>query len=458
MTPEAIDSLIKAHAALAEQNRLLIELNRQLTEQNSALLARVAELEARLSVPPKTPGNSSLPPSKGQKADRPEKVKRRRKGRPGVARELCPDPDHIRDVYADSCENCNHPARPEDQPHVHSYDHVELPPMKAIVTRINQHGGDCIGCGMTILAKAPVDMPPGSPFGPGIVALVVYMHTKQMVSYGRLVEMLNGLFGLDISEGAIANMLARAAEPFAAAAEQIASQVRTSPVIASDETSARVEGKTHWQWVFSSATAVAHCIAGSRGAVVVTEFLKGAEPKVWISDRLGSQMGHGKQHQVCLAHLLRDAQYAVDAGDRVFAPGFKFLLKRACAIGRRRDALADGTLTAYERDLDGRLTRLLALEPVTPTGRKLRKGIEKCRDKLFVFITNRAVPATNNVSERHLRPSVIFRKVTNGFRSAWGANVYADICSIIATGRLNGQTALDAIRTALAGRTLLKPA
>jgi transposase len=26
------------------------------------------------------------------------------------------------------------------------------------------------------------------------------------------------------------------------------------------------------------------------------------------------------------------------------------------------------------------------------------------------------VPATNNVSERHLRPSVIFRKVTNGFR------------------------------------------
>ena len=42
------------------------------------------------------------------------------------------------------------------------------------------------------------------------------------------------------------------------------------------------------------------------------------------------------------------------------------------------------------------------------------------------------------------------RKVTNGFRSAWGAAVYADICSIVATGRLNGRTALDAIREALA--------
>lgn len=52
------------------------------------------------------------------------------------------------------------------------------------------------------------------------------------------------------------------------------------------------------------------------------------------------------------------------------------------------------------------------------------------------------------MSERELRPSVIFRKVTNGFRSAWAAKVYADICSIVASGKLAGKTALDAIRAA----------
>jgi transposase len=46
--------------------------------------------------------------------------------------------------------------------------------------------------------------------------------------------------------------------------------------------------------------------------------------------------------------------------------------------------------------------------------------------------------------------SVIFRKMTNGFRSNWGAKVYADVCSIVATGKRAGKTALAAIRAALA--------
>jgi Transposase IS66 family len=71
-------------------------------------------------------------------------------------------------------------------------------------------------------------------------------------------------------------------------------------------------------------------------------------------------------------------------------------------------------------------------------------------DKLLVFLTRRDFEATNNESERALRPSVIFRRVTNGFRSEWGAKVYADLCSIVATGRLAGCSALAAIRDALA--------
>ena len=447
MTLAGIDSLSRQE---------LVALVLGLSEQVAALQARVAELEARLDVPPKTPNNSSLPPSTGQKANIAKTAKkRRRKGHSGTTRKLAENPDKVRDVFAKSCSDCGHALAPDDQGGVHAYDHIDLPPIKPVVTRVHLHRGRCPCCGKRVAAPAPADMPPGSPFGPGIVALVVYLHTRHMVSFNRLKEMLKGLFGLEISEGAIANMLARAQQPFAAEAERIEARVRAAPVIASDETSARVLGQTCWQWVFACAQAVSHRIAASRGKAVVTNFLDGARPQVWVSDRYGSQTGHGEAHQVCLAHLLRDAQYAIDAGDEVFAPGFKFLLKRALAIARRQNELADGTLLTYSRDLKRRRDRLLACAPTAVAGRKLRNGIERCKDKLFVFVTRRDVPATNNVSERLLRPSVIFRKVTNGFRSVWGAAVYADICSIVATGALQGFHALDAIRICLAGRSVL---
>jgi len=416
------------------------------------LLARIAELEARAGQPPKTPTNSSLPPSKGQKANISEAPpkKKGRNGRPGVARALCPNPDATREIYAEACF-CGATLSPADQPHVFAYDHVDLPPIKPVTTRINVHSGNCPCCKKRVAASPPADMPAGSPFGPGIVSVVAYLHACQMVSYSRLTEVLDGLLGLKLSEGAIANMLARAAKPLAANAADIAETVRQSPVIASDETSARVGGKTHWQWTFAAATAVFHIIAPTRGKVVPIEFLGGARPKVWLSDRLAAQCRHAEAHQYCLAHLIRDAQFAIDAGDSVFAPGFKRFLQKACAIGRRRPELADTTIKAYARDLARELDRLLGLEPTQTDGNHLRASmVVDGRDKLLVFMTRRDIEPTNNVSERALRPSVIFRKVTNGFRSAWGAKVYADICSIVATGRIKGRSPLASLRAALA--------
>jgi transposase len=133
---------------------------------------------------------------------------------------------------------------------------------------------------------------------------------------------------------------------------------------------------------------------------------------------------NGVLWQVCLAHLLRDAKYAIDCGDTAFSAPFRWLLLRATAIGRRRDTLKDDTLKQYLYDLDRRLDRIMAAVPIGGRGRKLHKRILVNRTHLFVFMTNRAVPCTNNVSERHLRPSVIFRKVPNGFRCErceWGA-------------------------------------
>ena len=196
--------------------------------------------------------------------------------------------------------------------------------------------------------------------------------------------------------------------------------------------------------------AVYHMIVPTRGKAVPVEFLAGARPDVWISDRLAAQSNHASAHQACLAHLIRDAQYAIDAGDTVFAPAFKAFLQRACAIGRRRPNLTDATIKAYARELRRERDRLLGLSTTSTAGSNLRASVSvTAREKLLVFMTRRDVAPTNNVSEQALRMSVIFRRVTNGFRSVWGAESYADIRSIVATGQLHGRSPLTSIRAAL---------
>lgn len=186
-------------------------------------------------------------------------------------------------------------------------------------------------CRKPVSAPAPEGLEPRSPFGPGIEALIIHLHITQAVSFERLLRRVAEVFALSIpldalasgSEGAIANILARAQTPLAAAAEAIAAEVRTSPVVGSDETSARVHGKAWWQWVLLSSTAICHVIADTRAASVATEFLQGRQPEVWVADRYVGQLGHGVTRQMCLAHLLRDTKYAIEVGDAVFAPGFE---------------------------------------------------------------------------------------------------------------------------------------
>jgi hypothetical protein len=92
MLPEKIDSLaddVKSVVLeLLRQNSGLTARVDELVAQNKVLLARIAELEAEHGKPPKTPYNSSLPPSRGQKGNvaEPTKVKKARKGHPGAAR------------------------------------------------------------------------------------------------------------------------------------------------------------------------------------------------------------------------------------------------------------------------------------------------------------------------------------------------------------------------------------
>jgi transposase len=447
---DALIAALTARLALADAQ--IAAQAAQIAAQNT----RIAALEARLDEltrPPKNPGNSSKPPSQGQKPDLPSSADRPpRKSRPGVGRALHPNPDRTIDKRLTTCPKCS-AAFPEAlQTPQQVYERIELPPVRTDVTQIRLFGGRCACCGERVTAEAPPGLEQGSPFGHSIAAMVVYLHYAHAIGMERLALLMNELFALSISEGAICNILARARQPLLDATATIEQVVLASQVVCSDETSVRVKGKNWWEWVFVTTVAVLHVIKPSRGKAVVAALFGTIQPEVWVSDMLGSQRGHGARWQVCLAHLLRDAKYAIECGDTAFSAPFRWLLLRAIAIGRRREGLKDATLKQYLYDLDRRLDRIMAAVPIGEPGRKLHKRMLANRAHLFVFMTNRAVPCTNNVSERHLRPSVIFRKVTNGFRCEWGAETYAAFRSVVSTAKANGASVLDTVRFVISAK------
>ena len=424
---------------------LMARLN-DLTQRVTALEAENAVLRDRLNLPPKTPQNSSTPPSQGHKANGEPTSRRKTKGHPGVARELHPHPTRHRDVLATRCPHCWTDVSDAVQVVVQCYDRIELPEIKPDVTRVLLRGGVGPCCARRFKAEPPSGLELGSPFGPNLRAFVLYLRYTQAISFERLARLMSDLLGLRISEGALNNMLDASRTAFAWQASLIRQHLLSGTALQSDETSMRVGKRTWWNWVFHHGDSACFVIRPSRGSAVVEDFLGEVRPDYWVSDRYGAQMGWAvKDHQICLAHLLRDVQYAIDAGDAAFAPGLKRLLQQATGIGQRRAQLADASLRSYVGKLERKLDALLRIAPGNRPGEKLQQVIKKIRQHLFVFVTNRDVPATNNGSEQALRPCVIFRKVTNCFRSQWGADLYADIRSVIETARRRAIGALQAI-------------
>src|SRR5512135_1042840 len=74
-----------------------------LVERVAALETENAELREKPNLPPKTPDNSSTPPSLGHKANGENKAKPKGKAHAGAHRSLHPNPTRRRDVLAEQC-------------------------------------------------------------------------------------------------------------------------------------------------------------------------------------------------------------------------------------------------------------------------------------------------------------------------------------------------------------------
>ena len=302
----------------------------RLTREVEALRADNAALRAKLDLPPKAPENSSTPPSQGHKASGEERKTsegKRRKPHAVAHRPLHPNPTAKRDVFASSCQHCGAFFLDLPQFVCEAYDHIEIPPIVPHVTRVSLLGGACLCCARKFKVEPPQDMPKGSPpFGPNLRALVIYLRFTQGIAFERLATRhcsdLPFRF-IDISEGArCVDIILDAAKDAFLPRRPAARSARGSwigTILQSDETGLRVgEAELVAVGLPPSTTVPFSSPHPPAPEKVVEDFLGDFRPIFWVSDRYGGQMGWAAvDRQVCLAHLIRDVQYAIDAGDDI---------------------------------------------------------------------------------------------------------------------------------------------
>ncbi len=112
-------------------------------------------------------------------------------------------------------------------------------------------------------------------------------------------------------------------------------------------------------------------------------------------------------------------------------------LNTVFSLAERVTTLSASTLSAKRRALERQLSDILATASSCDLTRALQAKIGRARDQLLTFLDHPGlVEATNNACERALRPAVIQRKVTNGYRATWAAEGEAAIRTVVDTARL----------------------
>lgn len=446
----------------AENAELRLQVSRipLLESENEALRQQVLVLEQKLSdlinkveqmAVRKDSSNSSMPPSGDlhRKTRSLRTVSGRKSGgqvgHKGTTLKMTDSPDHIEPLVPRFCSICAKELDTSAAKLVERRQVVDIPPIKAEVTELRAFGILC-DCGHLQIASFPAGVDNHIQYGPNITALTVYHNVYQYVAFKRLQHFFTHICHLPLSIGTLENIVARMANKARPIWDDFRKTLEQSKAVGSDETGAKVNGKKQWIWVWQSALITFITVSVSRGSVLINAlFPNGFLFATLSSDRWKAQLKTAaKNHQLCLAHLLRELEYLIQAEKTSWANQFKELLLQAIKLKQTQKAYnKDHPKTLeIEQQLDTLLAQTICDQNTSKT-RSFKKSMAKYRQFIFPFLYDPLITYDNNASERGIRNIKVKLKVSGQFKT--GQEHYCILRSIIDTTIKNGQSVFDAI-------------
>ena len=450
------------HATICKINRTsqgqlkeIRDLKRMLKNKDREI-DELRKLLSKYEEPPKNSGNSGTPPSKERMKD--EIVRRTKSlrkpsgkkpggqpGHEGNTLELNDNVDNIMHERPDMCDKCGESLEGCDTELDYITQIISLPELKPLITEVRHYVTICRTCGNRVKAHSERRRSNAVVYDASVKGLVVYLSTVQFLPYNRIASFFKEVFGLEISRGSMVNWINEAKRAAAPAIEKIKEYIMQSAVVGFDESGCYCNKRLDWAWIAQTVyfTLVFHG-KSRKGQELEDRFGDSLERMTAVTDRHSAYFAlHFLNHQVCLAHLLRECQYLNELDkEQQWSKSVESLLQEAIHERNQNPSESIDTAPWLER-----LDRLIDenLSKLNEKFTTFKNGLLKCRDYIFNFLRDPAIPPDNNASERGIRKLKIKLKNSGCFRSDLGADAFMDLHSIVETTKKQGNSPYNAI-------------
>lgn len=344
---------------------------------------------------------------------------------------------HVDDTITVDQKECNVCGTELSEP-THTYSRIveDILPAKAIITQYIIVRRYCKRCKKQMSGQVHTALP-NERFGIRLMVLIISLKTLGL-SFGKISNLLQMLFSLNLTESAINHAVSKTAQAFGKKYTEMITELKKELNIYGDETSWRVNGENYWLWTFVGRWTVIYEIDKSRGAIVPKRILDGYDGNI-TSDSYSAWNHVCTTHQRCHIHYIREINDTLQYKN----PGLEFTPFAKCLKKILNDSHNIAQITneskrlLAKKNLEARILRMISKKYTEKNCIRFVKRLRREREMLFTFLIT-GTDSHNNTAERAIRPNVIIRKITNGHRSESGAYSHKVLMSVRETCRIRG--------------------
>ena len=429
---------------------LVATLVRELEEAR----AEIKTLKAQLS---KNSSNSSKPPS----SDHPgKKIKNSRikSGKPsggqtgheGKTKQTTSKPDRVVKLEPQTECACGGKIIIDNEAFL-VRQQEELQPAKVITVEYRAHDGTCDCCGKEYKASFPEGVAGPISYGPNLRGMITYLNAYQLLPLKRTAEMIKHLYGIDISQGTIVNIMREAHANLAPVESRLKDEIIRSDIVYFDESGMRVCARLYWIHSASTKECTVYLVHPKRGKDAMDEM--GILPVFQgtaIHDHWKSYYHYLCAHAECNAHHLRHLQWLFEHLGYDWAGEMICLLLRIkrhidLSLAFGADCLPQEAIDEYERTYRKILAAAGEIESPHIESKRMVNRMKEYEQESLLFMYDFDVPFTNNLAERDIRMPKLKQKISGGFRSEDGADYFARIRGFVSTAIKRGKSIYDGL-------------